>query len=426
MTRVLAVLLLFIGTAVWAQDTASTGAQQSAPVTPRVETELSADTTVVGQPLVLRVKVLVPTWMPSPPAFPSMEAPNLMVRLPERATNPISERVGGETWSGVSRAYRLYPMIAGQFSLPAQSVALTYADPGGGAEPLTIQAPIEAVTFVAILPAGAEALDPPILANGLSLEQTLDGGDGTLGQGDAVTRTLTATITGTSALFIPPLIPEVSAQAVQSYPRDPVVKDTDVRGVVSGSRTDTTTYVAQYGGSVDLPEISIEWFNVETGKVETATVPGVTLSVDAPPPPPDAPKINKRQIAILTGSVLLLLLGLWVLRRYALPPLTAYLAGRRARWNASEAFAAKRVEQAIDRKDLNGVLNALALWTSRCPGSEGTALEPALAGIGAVRFGGSIGGSGDWAALAAAFRAERTRRTGGDTDTHDLPPLNPS
>jgi len=71
---------------------------------PRLEVDLPEGEVIVGQPITLRLKLLVPTWMPKPPVWPTLEVPSLLVRLPERSSTPISETIDGETWSGISRA----------------------------------------------------------------------------------------------------------------------------------------------------------------------------------------------------------------------------------------------------------------------------------------------------------------------------------
>ena len=48
---------------------------------PLVEVDCEENTTIPGQPLSLRVPVLVPTWLPKPVVFPSLEAPNILVQL---------------------------------------------------------------------------------------------------------------------------------------------------------------------------------------------------------------------------------------------------------------------------------------------------------------------------------------------------------
>lgn len=391
---------------------------------PRVTAELSSETTVVGQPVVLRIEVLVPTWLPSPPAFPNLDAPNLIVRLPERASGPISETIDGETWSGVSRAYRLYPMVPGTVSLPAQEVTVIYADPET-TDPVRATVPLPPVSIAATVPEGAEGLDPLILATGLALEQQVEGPEGALGQGDAVTRTVTATITGTSPLFIPPLIPDLATPAVQGYPRDPVVEETQGRDGLSGSRREAVTYVARHGGTLELPTITLEWFNLDTGAVETAEAPGQSYEVDAPPPAAEV-RLNWRRMALLAvGALALTALAALMLRRLA-PPIRAWRARRRDAWQASERFAARAVRRAIAARDLDATHRALALWDARCPGMTSPALNAALAAVGAARFGPGPAGGADWQALNAAFAAERHHRLAAEPATGALPPLNPT
>lgn len=395
---------------------------QSPPVV--VKSELAAESTMVGQPLILRVTVLVPTWLPEPPRFPSLEMPDVIVRLPSRASSPVSERIDGETWSGVSRAYRLYPMIPGAFTLTPQPVGITYADPGTRA-PISLEVALDPVRFEALVPNGAEGLDPLILAESFALEQAFESVEDVLAQGDAATRIVTAKIGGTSALFIPPLTPNISGDLARAYPRDPVVRETEAtRGGLSGSRTEATTYVAQFGGALELPAISVDWYNIKTKQVETAHVEGATLQLDAPPPP-ERPALSLQKIAFLIGVVGIFVAGLWGLKRYALPPLRARLKHRRAIWLNSEAHAAREVKRAIGSHDLTRVYRALAMWSARCPGQEGQELETALALVGRARYKEAAPSTGSWAVLSAAFQADRDRRLRLGAEPA-LPPLNAS
>lgn len=62
---------------------------------PILATDFPETEAIPGQPLSLRVTVLVPTFMPSPPQWPSMEAPNLHVRVV--STGGTSQSVDGAT-----------------------------------------------------------------------------------------------------------------------------------------------------------------------------------------------------------------------------------------------------------------------------------------------------------------------------------------
>ncbi|PRY26800.1 oxygen tolerance protein BatD [Aliiruegeria haliotis] len=412
-------LLVGLGGPVSAQD-GTTSEQADAPAY-IVRTTVEPETVAVGQPVVLRVTVLVPTWMPQPPVFPSMEAPNVIVRLPERGSGPVSENVEGETWSGVSRAYRLYPMVPGVVSLPTQVIGLTYADPET-TQPIEVDAPVDAVSFTASVPDGAEGLDPMILASGLTLEQTLEGGEGVLAPGDAVTRTIVARIEGTSPLFLPPMIPVLQADPVQAYPKEPAVSESEDRGELSGQRQESVTYVAQYGGTVDLPEVALEWFNVAAGKLETATVPGITLEVDGPAPKAE-PRLTSRQLAVLIGALCVLCGIIWALWRYVLPPIRSWQRRRQAAWLASEAHAAEMVQSALRARDLPKTHDAIARWKVVSGAASVDRLEAPLAGIGRARYG-TTETLEDWGALDRAF--DELRAAVLETDSPEvLPPLNP-
>ena len=68
------------------------------PGTPILRVDFPETEAIPGQFLTLRLTVLVPTFMPAPPVWLSFEAPNLLVRVPEGGTSPVSERIDGETW----------------------------------------------------------------------------------------------------------------------------------------------------------------------------------------------------------------------------------------------------------------------------------------------------------------------------------------
>jgi hypothetical protein len=401
-------------------------ANTAAAQEPRVEVELESDSVVVGQPLLLRIRVLVPTWMPKPPAFPTLEVPSLMVRLPERASGPVSETIGGETWSGVQRGYRLYPLAPGDVQLPAGEVQITYAEPGQP-DPIVYAAPLPGIRFAATLPEGARTLSPPILAEGFTLEQGIEGATD-LSVGDAITRTLTARIEGTTPVLIPRLAEETQTPALRAYPKDPDVRETEDRSSLSGSRTETVTYIAQADGTVTLPALTLDWFNLRTNAVETASVPEILLTVTGAPPAPPDPAQLARIAALAAGALALL----WGAYRWFRPAITGRVRELQARWQGSEHHAHRTVRTALARRDLSATIAALETWkTVAGPAGEDEfkRLETALAGIGAARFGPAPGtrATESWQALESAYtRTRASLKVAGRSGTaRALPPLNP-
>ncbi len=394
MTRALLTILLLF----WAVSA-------TAQTEPRLTLSLEEDSVIVGQPLVLRIQVLVPTFLPKPPVFPSFEVPGLMVRLPERASGPVSERIDGETWAGVQRAYRLYPLQVGDFELPSQPVLVTYADPDGG-DPIEVSLPLDPISFSATIPAEAGNLNPPILAEDFKLEQVLDAPE-TLQVGDAVTRTITASISGTTAVLIPALMPDVSTDALRAYPDEPSVSEVSERGVLSGTRTEKTTYVAQADGTATLPDLALDWFNVSTGKVETATLPGASFAVEGAA----AAAIGRDTMATLRATWPLILLGIvafflvWRYRGWA----AEQFETARDRWEASEPYAYREVRRALRKRHLLDSVNALEHWSSFFPQLTHDRLAPVRAPLDLTWHSAGTKAAADdlWRRAETAYRALR-------------------
>lgn len=412
MNRVLAFLLLWcIPAFAWPQDI------------PRLSVELQETETVVGQPLIVRIKVLVPTFSPKPPEFPSLEVPGLIVRLPERASGPISETVDGETWSGVQRSYRVYPLQPGRFEIPAQTVRVTYAETGG-IDPVSVDLSTDAIAFDATVPSGAADLSPLIVANDFSLNQTLEITDN-ISVGDAVERTVEASISGTTAVLIPPLIATTAINALRPYPKEPRVNETEDRGVLSGQRVESTTYLAVSAGDVQLPAITIDWFNLETGQVETAELGGATFSVSGEALAAEGNRPNWARVAgLLAGLALIVWVGfrLW-------PYGKLYALKLQNQWQSSEIYASRIVRAAIRQKDLSSTYDALQYWSGHLPQASLHELNEALQDVGGTRYGRESGHpEAAWRNLRVQFDTFRKRCIAENRQRQNqdvLPPMNP-
>ena len=368
--------------------------------------------------------------MPRPPAFPSFEVPGVIVRLPPGASNPVSERIGGATWSGVVRAYRLYPMAAGRFRIPPRSMTVTFADPETR-DPVTVDLRTDEIAFEGTVPAAAEGLDPFIAAAALTLEQTVEGTPDDLAPGGAVTRTVTARVVGTAPLFLPPLIPPLAADGLAAYPSEPVVVESEADGVLSGERMESVTYVAEAGGRHATPPIRVRWFNLAEGRIETAEVAGFEIAIRGPTAPQPAADGRPSVLWIVVGALCAALAGTAGFRLR--PRVAAWRRRRREAYRASEAFAFDRAVAALRSRDTGEALRAVALWSSRALPAAGPVedrLADALSQLGATRYGRGRRPSTDapWTDALAALRAARRGRRAAAADIaagQALPPLNP-
>lgn len=393
---------------------------------PLVEMEFDADAPVVlGQPVALRLTVLVPTFMPQPPVLPSFETPDLMVRLNGRATNPTSRRIDGETWSGITRSYSLYPMVQGQFNLPAQEVGIVFMDTTSTEQ--RVQVTTAPVSFIATLPEGAEGLDPPLIAASLTAKQEITAPEGSLTVGDAIQRRIEVTISGASPLFVPALLGPVEGAQLRAYPKDPTLSEAEDRGVLSGSRTEETTYVALAEGTAILPTLSLSWFNLGTGAVETLELEGASYEVA---PGPAAPvEWDRAMLVKLALAGLGTALAIALFARFGWPALRAWRTARLETRRRSERVMYRRIEAAVAARNLADTLAARAVYeAAHGSGRPAPQLDLALSRVAETSFGATPitpqETAARWSALAAALEDIRPAAN-GEVTSAALPPLNP-
>lgn len=418
MIRLLAILLLFA---------LPSTAQQALAQEPLLLQEMDKTEAVPGQAISLRLTVLVPTYLPKPPVWPSFDAPNLLVSVVSTAS--ISQSISGLTWAGVSRRYLIAPMLPGSVILPAQEIGLTWADPDTNTPRVTALL-TDAVTITGVKPEGAEGLDPFIAADNLTLEQVVEGAPESMVPGDSLTRTVTATIEGSSPMFLPPLLSPHTIDGVRAYPDEPSLEQASKRGVTRGSRTERVTLVAEGVGIGKLPEVKLDWYNLGTGRVETAKLPTITVSVDGPP----AVKVKPEELSWGTISLLVIagvtfLALLMLATRYIATPLRTWIHQRRADWMASETWAWRRLHHVVAARDHAALGLSLETWAPRVPGHnprKDRRLSGPLTAIGATRYGNAkCGNTSGWRELDRVLT--QLRREGRQTTRPaPLKPLNPN
>ena len=285
------------------------------PNAPVVSSSVDRAEVQVGESVVVRIKVLVPTWFTKSVYFDEVEALNVISLAVNKSSYPTSERIGNATWSGVIKEYTLIPMIGGRFQVPLPELTLHYS--GADNQKAVVQITPEPVSFTATVPAGAASLTPLIIAQDLTLQQEL-----TIEQpaavGQSFNRKITASISGTSALFLPPLLSQNNSANLQSYPQSPQVNDSvDSRsGEVSGTRIDTQELIISEAGQVVLPDIEVRYYDLDTGTVQSVSVNGESFVVVAPPS-----KFGWVRPALIALAVLVVLL---VVVRLLMPKWQAY------------------------------------------------------------------------------------------------------
>lgn len=403
-------------------------AASRADVQPVVRAEVAPETVAVGESVTLTVTVLVPTWFPRPPVFPSFELANTVTRLPPNSSYPTSERIEGETWSGIVHKYRIHPLAAGRYRLGGETLHVTWARPGS--EPVEADAPVPEVAFRSAVPQGAEGLDPYVAGRSLRLTRGVEGDLEGLAVGSAVVLRYTAELEGLPSLFLPPLAPEIDAQGLSVHAGRPEVEDGP-----PARRREEVTLVFEGGGTFTVPPVELAWWDTEAQEVRTAVAEGLTLSVAGPPATPRGalePESGWRRLAL---GAALVLLGVGALAR-GLPGLRARARRAAERRRRSEGHAFDQLQRALRSGAPDVAYHALVAWTGRLdPPTEPRAfaresgdasLKEAVDGLSGAVYGGRAGPDalrGLRDGLAAARRRRRPRPRVGRAS--GLPPLNP-
>lgn len=397
---------------------------------PIVRIEIAPGEVDVGEAAELRVTVLVPTWFVQPPVYPDFELPNAITRLPPDSSFPMRERVGNESWSGIVRSYRVYPMVGATFRFGGETIELRYANPG--AEPVRADVPVPEVLFRGVVPAGAEALDPYIAGSSLRLTLDVQGDTGNLEAGDALVLRYTAELDGMPAMFLPPLAPLLQLDGASAYSDEPEVDDADI-----ARRSETVTLVFEAGGEYTIPATRLDYWNTSSGSVETVSTAALSFTVAgpvavSPTAPASTPRLRWSMVAIILASLALIAFVVVRLVRAVAPRIRKAAERRRA----SEKHAFRELQQALAARRPDVAYRSLLEWLGR--------IRPDLAAEAFARsFGdeallrefaalsehlfGNRSQSVDCRRLATALRAARKRCLAATSSRHreSLPPLNP-
>jgi len=347
------------------------GQQTPLPV-PVLQVTIDPPRVADGQRTTLRIDVLAPNYMTSPPELPGFQVRNVVTRQLQSVN--LSEQRNGTSYAGVRFEFAIYPQEPGAFAISDQKVKVKYA-----AEPPAVREELLSlprVSFDAFIPDAAADLNPYLAASQLTVEQSVQRSSDPLKVGDSITRTVTIKAEETPAMLLPPVtFPAVDGLAV--YPGQPSLQDkTEGRtDALTATRTDSATYILQQSGDYVLPAIDVRWWNVGEGRVETAHLDAVTMQV-APnpavqPTAASAPKARLNWTAIVDLiadhwlSVLLAALVVAGLIRVApgvVRGIAAYHRRRQQAYEQTEAFAFSRFRHAVRHRDAKAAYFAMLDW----------------------------------------------------------------
>ena len=216
----------------------------------------------------------------------NFDIPDAVLENLERRS--FQRRVGNRTWLVTELRYAVYPQKSGALRIPAVGFTAREVQPGRSllgarlgrrlrmaSEPLEITVKSVPASFP------GEVWLP---ARALTLEENWSIDPASLNVGDSTTRTLTLTARGLQGSQLPPLSSvqgAVNIPELRFYPDQESIDQSELAEGLQGRRVQSEALVARSGGTWTLPEIRVPWWNIETDRLEFATLPARTVVVTA-------------------------------------------------------------------------------------------------------------------------------------------------
>jgi len=177
------------------------------------------------------------------------------------------------------RTYLIFPQKSGELTLEAPVFNGTVVDPRTRRRARANE-PGNSVTVSVKPPPTSFSGKTWLPATSLFISEKLDPDADTIVQGDSITRTLKISALGLLGSALPEVdVPNIPGLKV--YPDQPVVEAEQHAQGVQSSRTETHALVAIQPGKVQLPEVSIKWWDVVNDIERESTIDARDLSITA-------------------------------------------------------------------------------------------------------------------------------------------------
>ena len=311
----------------------------------------------------------------------NFDIPDAVVEDLERRS--FQRRVGNRTWLVTELRYAVYPQKSGALRIPAIGFTAREVQPGRS----LLGARLGRRLRMASTPLEIDVKSVPtsfpgevwLPARALTLEENWSIDPASLNVGDSTTRTLTLTARGLQGSQLPPLSSvqgAVNIPELRFYPDQESIDQSELAEGLQGRRVQSEALVARSGGAWTLPEIRVPWWNIETDRLEFATLPARTVVVTAIQ---TADQINDTTLSPNTstagttlplwlwavsaaGWLVSLALGilLWLSRRQTASP-SPTSGGAKAK-SASVRQALVKIRKAAEQQDAPLLRKAILQW----------------------------------------------------------------
>ncbi|WKK66652.1 hypothetical protein [Lutimonas zeaxanthinifaciens] len=360
------------------------------------EIKVNKGSAYVGEPVQVSVGIYTSTWFTSGVNFGNIKV-NGAFTVYFRSVS-VNKQIKGKNYAGVEAIYNVFPYDEEDLVFP--SLELIVETPNEGdykGIKRTVKTKERAIVIKGI-PKGFDK-ENWLVSSNVYVNESWKGNIKSIKVGDVIERSISRKASGTVAELIPPIVWD-SIESVSLYPTRPDIATNKSKTAISSARTESVRYLFEKEGTVDLPEITVNWWNPRQQKLYKKTIPGKSIEVLPNPdlgmlesvrdslliasPALSDEKIEKSQAKILgltvkefltyLGIGILLLLFLYKALRWLLitKGLLTRIKNNRKAYLESEKFHFKIFLSEVAKKDSKSSLNALYKWIDHLELNEPT------------------------------------------------------
>ena len=248
-----------------------------------LETEVNKESVYVQEQLLFTIRLFYTISGIRNPQFTELEMPDTVIQL-IGSPNQYERLIDGVRYGVYEMRYVIFPQRSGPLAIPDILFRGEVTDGSSNfvfrnLNTQRVTAYIEGMTIdVKERPTGAQGTDSWLPAGNVTLEETWSGDVNDLQIGETITRTVTLVAEGLDGAVLPPFSPE-EIEGANLYPEPAEIERTFVDGRIVGTRVETTSIVPTQAGSIDIPPLSVAWWDINNDQIQYATIAPSQLTV---------------------------------------------------------------------------------------------------------------------------------------------------
>ncbi|MFT6294758.1 MAG: hypothetical protein ACJATW_001033 [Glaciecola sp.] len=251
-----------------------------------LEIEVNKDSVYVQEQLLFSVRLFYTINGIRNPQFTELEMPDSVIQL-IGSPNQYEKLIDGVRYGVYEKRYVIFPQRSGPLEVPDILFRGEVTDGSSNfvfrnLNTRRVTAFIEGITVdIKERPAAALNRNMWLPVTSLRLEETWSTDLSELEIGESAVRTIAMIADGLDGAVLPPFL-NGDIEGVNQYPEPADIQRTFVDGSIVGTRIETVSIVATDAGLIEIPEISIPWWNVETDQQEVTIVPSTRFTIASP------------------------------------------------------------------------------------------------------------------------------------------------